>query len=258
MRIVSWNINSITARADRLAAWIEANTPDVVCLQELKTTTEAFPAQRFNDAGYAVAAHGQGRWNGVAILSRVGLDHIQRDLTDQPAFNNATEARAIAATCNGVRIWSVYVPNGRDITDPHYEYKLNFLGALAAEAANRDDSSPYAITGDFNVCPTDDDIYDIDAWEGTTHTTDAERAALNELQETNLTEVYPRALKYDQPFTFWDYRNLDFPKNRGLRIDLLLANPSLMTHVTDAYVDRNERKGKGASDHAPLVVDTNL
>lgn len=253
MRLVTWNVNSITARADRLAAWIDTHQPDVVCLQELKTTTDSFPTQTFTQLGYEVAAHGQGRWNGVAILSRIGLDNVSRDLPNQPTFDNQLEARAIAATCNGMRIWSVYVPNGRDTDHPHYAYKLQFLSELANVTTS--DGQPFAIAGDFNICPTDDDIWDLEEWQGTTHTTSAERDALTAVTNTGLADIYPRALKHDQPFTYWDYRNLDFPKNRGMRIDLVLANSTLADTVTDAWVDRNERKGKGASDHAPLVVD---
>ncbi len=259
MRVATWNINSINARLARLLAWLEAARPDVVCLQELKCAASDVPTGALAEAGYEVAAHGDGRWNGVAVLSKIGIDDVVRDLEDQPAFNGAVEPRAIAATCGPVRVWSVYVPNGRDVADPHYPYKLAFLSALAATvAADAAGERPFAVLGDFNVCPTDEDVWDAEAFTGTTHVTEAERSALAEVEAAGLTDVFPRALKHAWPFTFWDYRNLDFPKNRGMRIDLALANPAWTGAGRDAYVDRDERKGKGASDHAPLVLDLDL
>ncbi|WP_460544875.1 exodeoxyribonuclease III [Glycomyces halotolerans] len=259
MRVATWNINSLKARLDRLLDWLETAGPDVVCLQEIKCATDQIPEAAIEAAGYRIAAHGSGRWNGVAILSRIGISDIERDLDDQPAFDGAVEARAIAATCGPLRIWSVYVPNGRDVDQPHYRYKLDFLAALkttveAAAAA----PAPFTVAGDFNICPTDQDVWDPEEWSGTTHITKAERAALADIEATGLTDIMPRPLKYDRPFTFWDYRNLDFPKNRGLRIDLALANGPARAAVTDAYVDRDARKGKGASDHAPVVLDLDL
>ncbi|THV26244.1 exodeoxyribonuclease III [Glycomyces paridis] len=259
MRVATWNINSLKARLDRLLAWLAGADCDVVCLQELKCATDDVPVEAIAEAGYATAAWGTGRWNGVAILSRIGLDDVRRGIADQPAFGDAVEARAITATCGPVRVQSLYIPNGRDVADAHFPYKLAFLKALAADAAtDAAGALPFAAMGDYNICPTDDDIWDVEAWTATTHITPQERAALAGVGAAGLADVHPRALKYDQPFTFWDYRNLDFPKNRGLRIDLALANPAFAAAVTDAYVDRNERKGKGASDHAPLVIDLDL
>ncbi|WP_025274608.1 exodeoxyribonuclease III [Haloglycomyces albus] len=256
MRIATWNVNSINARIDRVHAWLSANDCDVLCLQELKCATDDVPVESLRELGYEVAAHGTGRWNGVAIISRVGLDDVQRNLPRQPTFKDEIEPRAIAATCGPLRIWSVYVPNGRDVDDPHYRYKLDFLQTLGEVVV--DDERPFAITGDMNVCPTDDDVWDRSEWKGTTHVSEPERAALADITGHGLTDIIPRALKHGKPFTFWDYRNLDFPKNRGLRIDLILANEALRTAVTDVYVDRNERKGKGASDHAPVVAEVNV
>jgi exodeoxyribonuclease III len=259
MRVATWNVNSLKARTDRVRAWLDRAEPDVVCLQELKCAEADVDPDLFADLGYQIAASGDGRWNGVAIVSRVGLDDVVRGLPDQPAYEAATECRAIAATCGPLRLWSVYIPNGRDVTAPHYVYKLAFFKALtAAVADDAAGTTPFAVAGDFNVCPTDDDIWDVDEWPGTTHITGPERDALADLAATGLTDLRPRALKYDLPFTFWDYRNLDFPKNRGLRIDLVMANPACAETMTDAYVDRDERKGKGASDHAPVVVDLEL
>lgn len=257
MRIATWNINSVTARLDRLVDWLETAQPDVVALQELKCTTDAFPAMPIQAAGYEVVAHGNGRWNGVAILSRVGLEDVTLDLTDQPAFDDVVETRAIGATCGGVRVWSLYVPNGREPDHPHYSYKLEWFKALEATARAEmaaDPDLPYALIGDFNVAPEDSDVWDISLFADSTHVTPAERAALADLRATGLAEVMPRALK-GEPYTFWDYRNGSFHRGWGMRIDLVYANSPFVSRVSDAFVDREARKGKGASDHAPVVVD---
>ncbi len=257
MRIATWNINSVTARLDRLVEWLETAQPDVVALQELKCTTDAFPSMPIAAAGYESVAHGNGRWNGVAILSRVGLEDVTLDLTDQPAFDNVVETRAIGATCGGVRVWSLYVPNGREPDHPHYAYKLDWFRALentarTEMAANPD--LPYALIGDFNVAPEDSDVWDIAQFANSTHVTPAERAALADLRATGLSDVMPRALK-GEPYTFWDYRNGALHRGWGMRIDLVYANPPFVDRVSDAWIDREARKGKGASDHAPVVVD---
>ncbi|GAB3563240.1 exodeoxyribonuclease III [Amycolatopsis endophytica] len=255
MRIATWNVNSVTARLPKLLSWLETAAPDVVCLQELKCATEAFPAE-VADAGYEVAAYGTGRWNGVAILSRAGLADVRRGLDGEPTFDDASEPRAIGATCGGVRVWSVYVPNGREVAHPHYEYKLRWLDALRATVvAETADDRPFAVLGDFNIAPTDSDVWDITLFDGMTHVTEAERAALAALRDAGLDEVLPRALKYDTPYTYWDYRQLAFPKNNGMRIDLVYGSAKFTGSVSDAYVDREARKGKGTSDHAPVVVD---
>ena len=264
MRIATWNVNNVVARMERLVPWLESAQPDVVCLQELKVATEAVPYAELEAAGYAVAARGTERWNGVAILSKVGLDDVTHDLPGQPEWDGVVEPRAIAATCGGVRVWSLYVPNGRTVDDPHYDYKLAWLDALRATATDELASDvPLAILGDFNVAPTDADVWDVAQFVDSTHVTAAERAKLAALEGAGLVEVVPRALKYDKPFTFWDYRQLAFPKNTGMRIDLVYGSPSFASAVTDAYVDREARKPgkKGApapSDHAPVVVDVAL
>ena len=260
MRIATWNVNSIGARIERVVEWLEAAQPDVVALQELKCTTEAFPEMPIQALGYEVAAHGNGRRNGVALLSRVGMTDVVLDLTDQPPYEGVVETRAIGATCDGVRVWSLYVPNGREPGHDHYHYKLQWLAALkvtaAAELAANPDL-PYALTGDFNVAPRDEDVWDISLFADSTHVTPAERSALADVQSIGLSEVMPRALK-GEPYTFWDYRNGAFHKGWGMRIDLVLGNALFMDAVTDAYVDREARKGKGASDHAPVVVDLDI
>ena len=260
LRIATWNINSVTSRLEHLLAWLERVEPDVVCLQELKCATDAFPAEALASAGYESAAHGDGRWNGVAIISRVGISDVVRDLPNQPEFEGVIEPRAIGATCGGVRVWSLYVPNGREPSHEHFQYKLAWLEQLRvtaeAELAAVGDL-PLAYLGDYNVAPTDADVWDISLFAESTHVTPQERATLTALEATGLVEVLPRPLKYDIAYTFWDYRQLAFPKNKGMRIDLAYANPAFASRVTDAYVDREARKGKGTSDHAPVVVELN-
>jgi exodeoxyribonuclease-3 len=258
MRIATWNVNSISARLPRLLSWLGSASPDVACLQEIKCGEDAFPHDELGELGYECAVYGAGRWNGVAVLSKIGLAEVTRGLVDEPAYEDATEPRALGATCGGVRLWAVYVPNGREPNHPHYAYKLRWLEALRSTVAAESGDHPLAVLGDFNIAPADEDVWDIAAYADSTHVTDAERKALGVLRETGLTDVVPRALKYDVPFTYWDYRQLAFPKNRGMRIDLVYANPKFSAVVEDAYVDREERKGKGASDHAPVVVDLKL
>lgn len=256
MRIATWNVNSITARLPRLLAWLESSGTDVLCVQETKCTEEQFPAEALRELGYESAVHATGRWNGVAILSRVGLDDVVKGLPGGPAYEGVQEPRALAATCGAARVWSVYVPNGREVEHDHYGYKLRWLGALSeAVAEDAAGERPFAVMGDYNIAPADDDVWDTAAFEGLTHVTAPERAALAALRERGLSDVVPRPLKYDHPFTYWDYRQLCFPKNRGMRIDLVYGNAAFAGAVKDSYVDREERKGKGASDHAPVVVD---
>lgn len=265
MRIATWNVNSVGARLPRLLDWLGTVEPDIVCLQEIKCDTDEFPADEVAELGYASAVSGTGRWNGVAILSRVGLEDVSRGLPDDPGYQAegamlaVTEPRAIGATCGGVRVWSVYVPNGREVGHPHYDYKLGWLDALRATAvAELATDRPFAILGDFNVAPEDTDVWDISLFATSTHVTAPEREALAALRATGLSDVYPRPMKYDVPFTYWDYRAGNFHNNRGMRIDLVYANPVFAHAVTDSYVDREARKGKGPSDHAPIVVDLEL
>jgi exodeoxyribonuclease-3 len=258
MRLATWNVNSVTARVPRLVDWLAATRPDVVCLQETKCSADAFPYDAVRPLGYEVAAHGDGRWNGVALLSRVGITDVTRGLRNEPGFP-APEARAIGATCAGVRVWSVYVPNGREPGHDHYTYKLSWLTALRDTMADElPGHSAYAVCGDFNVAPSDDDVWDPSVFVGSTHVTAPERAGLAELLALGLRDVVPRPLKYDRPFTYWDYRAGMFHRNEGMRIDLVYASEPLADAVTDAYVDREARKGKGPSDHAPVVVDLDL
>lgn len=259
MRIATWNVNSITARLPRLLAWLESSGTDVLCIQETKTTAEQFPAAELRELGYESVVNATGRWNGVALVSRVGIDDVTTGLPGGPDYDGIQEPRAISATCGPARVWSVYVPNGREVDHAHFAYKLQWFEALkAAVAADSAGDRPFAVLGDFNVAPTDADVWDPSLFEGATHVTPAERAALAALREAGLSDVVPRPLKYDRPFTYWDYRQLGFPKNRGMRIDLVYGNEAFTKAVTDSYVDREERKGKGASDHAPVVVDLDV
>jgi exodeoxyribonuclease-3 len=270
VRIATWNVNSVGARLPRLNEWLELAEPDVLCLQEIKTTTDGFPGDRAEELGYEIAAHGEGRWNGVAILSRVGLDDVSLGFVGQPAYAPPpdeddpaligqppkVEARAVGATCNGLRIWSVYVPNGRTLDSPHYPYKLEWLAALKdALTPEVKAHEKFVVTGDFNIIPTDNDVWDITQFKESTHVTKPERDALAELRGMGLTDVIPRGMKYDTNFTYWDYRAGCFHKNQGMRIDLVYATDAVAKAVSDAYIDRDARKGKGPSDHAPVVVD---
>jgi len=261
MRIATWNVNSVTSRLPRLVEWLASAQPDVVCLQETKVADDAFPAEPVRAVGYEVAHFGQGRWNGVAILSRVGLSDVTRSFAGCPGFPDepTIEARALGATCGPVRMWSLYVPNGRSPDDPHYAYKLRWLAALRDALADEvATAGPMALVGDFNVAPTDDDVWDRSAFDGATHVTDPERNALARLRDLGLTDVMPRSMKGPHPYSYWDYRAGAFHKGMGMRIDLVYATSAFATAVTDAYVDREARKGKGPSDHAPVVVDLDL
>ncbi len=264
MRVATWNVNSVTVRLPKMLDWLAGSAPDVVCLQELKNPPEAFPDEQLAALGYQAAINAEGRWNGVGILSRVGLSDVVLGLDQQPGYEGAVEPRAIGATCGGVRLWSVYVPNGREPEHAHYGYKLAWLDALRQTVADEaTGSAPFAVLGDFNVAPTDADVWDRAAFAGATHVTEPERAALAALRALGLSDVFPRPLKHDHPFTYWDYRGGNFHKNMGMRIDLVYANAAFAGAVTDAYVDREARKGslkegKGPSDHAPVVVDLAL
>jgi exodeoxyribonuclease-3 len=255
VRLATWNVNSVAARLPRLLDWLQTRAPDVACLQELKCTPDAFPTSEVAELGYETALHTDGRWNGVGVLSKVGLADVRGGLDDEPGFPDP-EARAVAATCGGLRVMSVYVPNGRTPADPHYEYKLRWLAALRATVARELAASPAAIVcGDMNVAPTDADVWDPAKFVGSTHVTPAEREALAALRALGLTDVVPRPGKGPNPFTYWDYRAGAFHQDWGMRIDHLYVSPPVQARVRDAWVDRETRKGKGPSDHAPVVLD---
>lgn len=257
MRLATWNVNSLVARLPRLLAWLEQVRPDVVCLQETKVAETAFPTLELAALGYETASHGAGRWNGVALLSRVGFEDIRRGFAEEPPFEQV-EARSINALCGGVRVWSLYVPNGRSLDSPHYEYKLRWLAALRAVLHEEHAEDKHvAVCGDFNIAPSDDDVWDPGQFVGSTHVSAAEREAFRSLLEIGFTDVQPRALK-GRPFTYWDYRAGMFHKGEGMRIDLVLLSAALAPRLGDAYIDRDARKGTAPSDHASVVVDLDV
>ncbi len=255
VRVVTWNVNSVKQRMPRFLPWLDQRRPDVVCLQETKVPDDMFGElldAALAERGYEAAVYGEARWNGVAILSRVGLDDVVKGVAGAPGFPHP-EARAIAATCGGVRIHTVYVPNGRQPDSDHYRYKLAWLGALReVVAAGPGDA---IVCGDMNIAPTDADVFDPAAYVGQTHVTEPERAALAELRGLGLRDVVRDRWPGERVFTYWDYRAGMFPKDLGMRIDLVLATAPVAGRVRAAWVDRLARKGTGPSDHAPVIVD---
>jgi exodeoxyribonuclease-3 len=264
MRIATWNVNSLKQRLPRLLPWLDQRRPDVVCLQETKLADAAFAellGDELSRRGYEVAAHGEATWNGVAIVSRVGLDDVARGLEGGPGFPHP-EARAVAATCGGIRVVSVYVPNGRTPGSEHYQYKLAWLAALRDRIASGPKET--IVLGDMNIAPTDEDVFDPEAYIGQTHVTEPERAALAELIELGLHDVVRERWPDARVFTYWDYRAGMFHQDLGMRIDLILASDAVASRVNAAWVDRHARKGhapnratKGdaPSDHAPVIMD---
>lgn len=254
MRIATWNVNSLKARLPRVEAWLAEVEPDVVCLQETKLADDAFPALAFEALGYSAAHHGEGRWNGVAIVSRVGIDDVVVGFADGEAPD--AEARMLTATCGGVRISSVYVPNGRALDHDHYRYKLAWLERLRRHLdATANPEDPVVVAGDFNIAPEDRDVHDPAAFVGATHVSEPERAALAELEAWGLVDLFRLQHREGGLFSWWDYRAGDFHQGRGMRIDLVLGSRPLAERVRWSIIDRNARKGQQPSDHAPVVVD---
>ena len=258
MRVATWNVNSVKQRMPRLLPWLDQRQPDVVCLQETKLADDAFLAllgDELAGRGYQVAPHGEARWNGVAILSRAGLDDVTPGLAGAPGFPHP-EARAVAATCGGIRVYAVYVPNGRQPDSDHYQYKLAWLAALRdAVSTHLAAAGGVLVCGDMNVAPADADVFDPAAFAGQTHVTDPERAALASLEAAGLRDVVRDRWPDERVFTYWDYRAGMFHQDLGMRIDLVLASDSVAGRVRAAWVDREARKGTGPSDHAPVIVD---
>jgi exodeoxyribonuclease-3 len=255
VRIVTWNVNSVKQRVPRLLPWLDERKPDVVCLQETKLTDDAFGEllnEELHARGYEAAVYGEAAWNGVAILSRVGLEDVVRGIPDGPGFPEP-EARAVSATCGGVRFTCVYVPNGRAPGSDHYAYKLEWLSALKDMVAAGPDAS--VVLGDMNIAPTDDDVFDPEAYVGQTHVTAPERDALASLQALGLHDVVRDRWPDERVFSYWDYRAGMFHKDLGMRIDLILASAPVAERVKAAWIDRQARKGSGPSDHAPVIVD---
>ena len=257
LRLATWNVNSLKARLERVEDWINQVQPDVLCLQETKLADGAFPDLTFRALGYDCAHHGQGQWNGVAVLSKVGLTDVRAGWDD--GGDDDPEARLLWATCGGVRVASAYVPNGRSLDDDHYTYKLAWLERLRRTLdTSEDPSSLLALCGDFNIAPDDRDVHDPAAFEGATHVSQAERAALVRLEEWGLDDVFRRHYDAGGLYSWWDYRRGDFHQGRGMRIDLVLTTSPLTPRARAVLIDRNARKGKQPSDHAPVVVDLDV
>jgi len=265
MRIATYNVNSIRSRQARILDWMVREDVDVVAMQEIKCTEAQFPFEAFEQAGYEVVLHGLNQWNGVAIASRQPIQDVEVGFSGQPGFLKGEhgpevpiEARAIGATVGGIRIWSLYVPNGRGLGDPHLDYKLDWFANLAGAttdwmAAHPDE--PIALMGDFNVAPLDIDNADPTVIPGlSTHVSEPERAAFRQLEQIGLTDVV-RPLVPEGLFTYWDYKQLRFPRNEGMRIDFILGSHAFADKVVAAQIHRNERKGDGPSDHVPVAVD---
>ena len=264
MRLATWNVNSIRARVDRVTDWLERAGVDVLAMQETKCADDQFPTMPFLASGYEVVHCGFNQWNGVAIASRIGIDEVQVGFEGQPTWSDrpdieaAAEARALGATCGGVRVWSLYVPNGRTVDSPHYRYKLEWLAALGDTAQKwltGDPGAQIALVGDWNIAPTDDDVWSVEFFRGSTHVTEPERRAFNAIVDAQFADVVRPFTPGPGVFTYWDYTQLRFPKRHGMRIDFILGSPALAQRVTHAEIVREERKGKAPSDHAPVLVE---
>lgn len=266
MRVGTWNVNSIRTRVGRVVDWLGREDIDVLGMQEIKCTEKQFPFEQFEEAGYDVVLHGLNQWNGVAFASRLPMEDVVRGFDSAPGFGKADdtgalpqEARSLGVTVNGVRLWSLYVPNGRELDNPHYPYKLEWLANLAAEtsewtAANPD--QPLALMGDFNIAPFDHDVWDIADFEGRTHVSGPEREAFARFESIGLIDALrSRGI---EGYTYWDYQRLRFPRNEGMRIDFILGSKPFDALVTGATIHREERKGDAPSDHVPVVVDLDL
>jgi exodeoxyribonuclease-3 len=261
VRIATWNVNSLRSRIDRVEAFLHRHDVDVLAVQETKAREDQLPLMGLQAAGYEMAAAGINQWNGVGVISRVGLDDVTVGFDGMPGWGEplAAESRALGVTCAGVRIWSLYVPNGRKPDDPHYVYKLDWLARL------RDAAKPWldeetALVGDWNIAPRDEDVFDMAAFAKDTHVTPPERAAFQAFLDDGYSDLARRFTGEPGTYTYWDYYRQRYERNRGMRIDFLLGSPSLAERVTGAFVDREERggtdgHGAGASDHAPVVVE---
>ncbi|MFM6971335.1 MAG: exodeoxyribonuclease III [Rhodoluna sp.] len=269
MRIATHNVNSIRTRVDRVINWLQKTNTDVLAMQEIKCKPEQFPIKQFEDAGYQVTMHGLNQWNGVAFASKIPAEEIEIGFSGMPGFDkqlgttdgsdNTLEARALGATFNGVRLWSLYVPNGREIGDPHFHYKLEWLDRLASNVAEWVEHEPeqmLALMGDFNIAPLDSDVWDIADFAGLTHVTPEERQAFEAFEQIGLQDVVRE--RVPEGYTYWDYQQLRFPRNEGMRIDFILGSEAFADRVQSADIDRDERKGEAPSDHVPVVVDLDL
>ena len=257
MRFATWNVNSLKARLPRVEEFLGYADVDVLCLQETKLSDKSFPALTFSGLGYESVHNGQGQWNGVAILSRVGIDDVHYGFGPDIADPYEGDARLIAAQCGGAEVVSVYVPNGREVATDHYERKIEWFAALRRWVSERfSPGDALAIAGDFNVAPEDRDVWDPKKFVGATHVTPAERDAVVQLEKWGLQDLFRRIYPdTDRLFSYWDYRAGDFHQHRGMRIDLVIGTQPVADRVTWAVIDRNARKGTGPSDHTPVIID---
>jgi exodeoxyribonuclease-3 len=264
VRIATWNVNSIRARGGRVTDWLQRADIDVLAMQETKCRDNQFPHEAFEAAGYEVATHGISQWNGVAFASRIGLSDVELDFPGMPGFGKPLpdgslplEARAMAVTVgDGVRLWSLYVLTGRELDNPHYPYKLEWLATLADVAKGwleTHQGEPLALMGDWNIAPLDADVWDRALFEGSTHVSQPERAAFQHFEQLGFADVVRPLVPTG--YTYWDYKQLRFPRNEGMRIDFVMGSPAFQELVTGAAIERNERKGDAPSDHVPVVVD---
>ncbi len=256
MKIATWNVNSVRTRVNRVIGFLETSGTDVLAMQEIKCKPDQFPYKAFEDAGYQMTMHGLNQWNGVAFASKIPAEDFEIGFSGMPEFKEVQEARAIAATFDGIRLWSLYVPNGRTLDDPHFPYKLEWLDRLAAvtaETLENEPDVPLALMGDFNIAPLDTDVWDINFFAGSTHVTPEERQAFEAFEQIGLQDVV-RPLVQDG-YTYWDYQQLRFPRNEGMRIDFILGSEAFAEKVKSASIERDERKGEGPSDHVPVVVE---
>lgn len=256
MRIATWNVNSIRTRVGRVVDWLVRADIDVLAMQEIKCKPEQFPREAFEAAGYKLELHGLNQWNGVAFASRIPAEDVEVGFAEMPTFKDVAEARALGASFDGVRLWSLYVPNGRTLDDPHYTYKLEWLDRLAAATAewvSNEPETPLALMGDFNIAPLDTDVWDMAEFVGATHVSAAERQAFEAFEQIGLTDVVRPLVPTG--YTYWDYQQLRFPRNEGMRIDFILGSEAFAENVKSAEIVRDERKGEGPSDHVPVVVD---
>jgi exodeoxyribonuclease-3 len=254
MKIASWNINSLRKRQERLFEWLEKTKPDIVCLQEIKCTDEQFPQLALQSVGYYSVYHGEKSYNGVAILSRARLQDVRASLCDEVVD---TQARVIAASVGDLHVYSIYAPNGQAVGSPAYQYKLNWYERLR-DCLRKEEGFDFVVCGDFNVAPEDRDTYDPALWRGAIMCSDDERAAFRRLCDVGLRDTLRLHRQESDLFSWWDYRMLAFPKNRGLRIDAILASESLAKKCSDAGIEREMRKGKEPSDHAPVWAEFKL
>lgn len=266
MRVATWNVNSVRARSARIVDWLVREDIDVLGMQEIKCKPEQFPREVFEEAGYELEIHGLNQWNGVAFASRLPMSEVTVGFDEMPGFGKELEdgtlpleARALGVTVEDVRLWSLYVPNGRELTHPHYRYKLAWLDRLrAATAAWRasNPGAPLALMGDFNIAPLDIDVWDMTVFDGATHVSAPERAAFQAFLDDGLVDITrDRGI---EGYTYWDYQQLRFPKNEGMRIDFILGTPEFDELVVDASIHRDERKGEAPSDHVPVMVELDV